>query len=123
MKLRQGNQRIQRLPVHQPEIRAAGERLCIADFVQNLIESLAGPFFEGGFAFLFDALSQNNIISAVCQADHLRNQFWRMLSVSVHGNSVVTFCMLQTSRKGCLMSEIPAEMKGVNSWVFRGKLI
>src|SRR5262249_49980573 len=106
--------RIDGFAVHQLEVRCAFEmetRKFIQDEIEQLRAKLAGKCLRAAWS---SPRFSNTGPRVPPQAQHLRNEGWRMLSVSVHDNDSIASGMFYARAQGGFFPEVPAEAQCAN---------
>ena len=105
---------------HQAEISGSFRDPGFPQAIDGPIESLAGYLLEEeSAATTIEALGMHDFIARFKQAEHFRNQCWRMFPIAVHHDDYIRTTDVKSGTDRGLVAKIPREMYGVNPGIGR----
>ena len=100
---------------HQAKIRRALDDLGFPQAIDRPVKPPATEVLEKeSLASAIGTLGLHNVVAGIKQAQHLRDQGWRMFAIAVHHDDRIGVAGIKSSAQRGLVPEIAGEMDGAN---------
>jgi hypothetical protein len=120
--LAQGQQRVERAPVEQPEVAGVLGQLHVGDLGDQAVEHAGGAALEAGLALALGAHGIDHVGPGAPAVEHLEDDLGRVLEVGVHHHHGVARRVVEARRQRGLVAEVARELDDLHAVVAVGEL-
>src|SRR5205085_3576471 len=109
--LRHCEQTVNNFAVHQPKVARIKRHLRLRNSIDETIVGFRGPELESCLSFTFHALTVSYLVARAPAAYHFRDDFGRVLQVSINNNHCIARSIFKPSGHGYLVAEVARQAK------------